>query len=98
MKKSRLLTLSAAVIVICAAIWPARAFDGEAVAIRGGTVIPVAGAPIPKGTVVIRGGLITAVGADVPIPADARIVDATGMNVYPGLFDSYTNYGIASTT
>jgi len=105
MKKSRLLTLSAALIVICAALClisasleSARAFDGEAVAIRGGTVIPVAGAPIPKGTVVIRGGLITAVGADVPIPADARIVDATGMNVYPGLFDSYSNYGIASTT
>lgn len=98
MKKSRSLTLSAALIVISAAIWSARAFEGEAVAIRGGTVIPVAGAPIPKGTVVIRGGLITAVGVDVPIPADARIVDATGMNVYPGLFDSYTNYGIASAT
>ena len=105
MKKSRLLTLSAASIVTCAAIClfaaslkSAHAFDGEAVAIRGGTVIPVSGAPIPKGTVVIRGGLITAVGADVPIPADARIVDATGMNVYPGLFDSYSNYGIASTT
>ena len=71
-------------------------FDGEAVAIRGGTVVTVSGATIQKGTVVIRGGLITAVGADVAIPADARIVDATGMTVYPGLFDSYTAVGVSA--
>lgn len=72
----------------------AKIGDGEAIAIRGGTIVTVSGATIPKGTLVIRGGLITAVGADVPIPADARIIDATGMTVYPGLIDSYTNLGL----
>src|SRR5215510_1819180 len=72
----------------------ARAVDGEAYAIRGGTVVTVTGATIPKGVVVIRNGLIESVGPDIPIPADARIIDATGMTVYPGLFDSHTSYGL----
>ncbi len=72
----------------------ARAFDGESYAIKGGTVVTVTGATIKNGVVVIRDGLIAAVGADVPIPGDVRVIDATGMTVYPGLFDSYTSYGI----
>jgi imidazolonepropionase-like amidohydrolase len=71
-----------------------RAFDGEAYAIRGSTVVTVTGATIQKGIVVIRNGLIEAVGADIPIPGDARVIDATGMTIYPGLFDSYTSYGM----
>ncbi|MBP6823031.1 MAG: amidohydrolase family protein [Acidobacteria bacterium] len=68
--------------------------QGEAYAIRGGTVVTVTGATISKGTVVIRNGLIQAVGADIPVPADARVFDATGMIVYPGLMDSHTTYGL----
>ncbi len=71
-----------------------HAFDGEAYAIRGGTIVTLTGATIQKGVIVIRNGLIEAVGADIPVPADARVIDATGMTVYPGLFDSYTSYGI----
>lgn len=72
----------------------ARYVEGEAYAIRGGTIVTVSGATIPKGTIVIRNGLIEAVGADIPAPADARVIDATGMMVYPGLFDAYTSYGL----
>lgn len=101
MLSKRILTL-VGIFMLCGAVsltWTGRrsavrAFDGEAVAIRGGTVVTVSGATIPKGTVVIRGGLITAVGADIPIPADARIIDATGMTVYPGLFDAYSSLGL----
>lgn len=101
MKTKRFLTLALALSLALSAttLLPlrtlsARAADGEAIAIRGGTVVTVSGATIPKGTVVIRGGLIVAVGADVAVPADARTVDATGMTVYPGLIDSYTNLGL----
>lgn len=66
----------------------------ETYAIKGGTVVTVTGATIPNGVVVIRNGLIAAVGADVAIPGDARIVDATGMMVYPGLIDAYSSYGL----
>ena len=71
-----------------------RTTEGEAYAIRGGTVVTVTGATIPNGTVVIRDGLIAAVGGDVAIPGDARVIDASGMMVYPGLIDAYTNYGL----
>ncbi|HYE74342.1 MAG TPA: hypothetical protein VEF04_13470, partial [Blastocatellia bacterium] len=72
----------------------ARAIDGEAYAIRGGTVVTVTGETIPNGVVVIRNGLIVAVGPDIPVPGDARVIDAKGMMVYPGLIDSYTSYGL----
>jgi imidazolonepropionase-like amidohydrolase len=74
------------------------AFDGDAYAIKGGTVVTVTGATIQKGTVIIRGGLIEAVGADIPIPGDARVIDATGMTVYPGLIDAYTNIGLGAAS
>jgi hypothetical protein len=63
-------------------------------AIRGAKVIPVSGPPIEVATVVISHGLITAVGKDVPIPAEAWIIDGTGLTVYPGLMDSFTDVGI----
>jgi imidazolonepropionase-like amidohydrolase len=72
----------------------ARVLEGEAYAIKGGAVVTVTGATIKNGVVVIRDGLIATVGADIPIPGDARVIDATGMTVYPGLFDAYTSYGV----
>lgn len=72
----------------------AHAQTNETYAIKGGTVVTVTGATIPNGVVVIRNGLIAAVGADVVVPADARVIDATGMMVYPGLIDAYTSYGL----
>src|ERR671914_714539 len=51
---------------------------------------------IERGTVVIRDGLIEAVGADVRPPADARIVDLAGKRVYPGLIDLTSTLGLAS--
>ncbi|MGE0131217.1 MAG: amidohydrolase family protein [Blastocatellales bacterium] len=74
----------------------AAAFDGDAYAIKGGTVVTVTGATIQKGTVIIRNGLIEAVGADISIPGDARVIDATGMTVYPGLIDAYSNIGLGT--
>lgn len=62
-------------------------------AITGATVHPVSGPPIPNGIVVIRDGLIEAVGANAPIPPDAMVVDAAGAHVYPGLIDAHTSLG-----
>jgi imidazolonepropionase-like amidohydrolase len=56
-------------------------------AIRGARLVTAAGSPIASGTVVIRNGLIEAVGADVQPPADAAVIDGAGMTVYPGLID-----------
>src|SRR5437868_5921522 len=64
------------------------------VAIRGGTVLTIAGPVIRGGTVLIRGGKIAAVGVNVPIPNDATVVDASGKYVMPGLIDAMSYFGI----
>ncbi|HEX2188459.1 MAG TPA: amidohydrolase family protein [Longimicrobiaceae bacterium] len=64
------------------------------VAIEGGTVHTMTGAPIEGGTVLIRDGRIAAVGRDVAVPAGARRVDARGKRVTPGLFESHTRTGL----
>jgi imidazolonepropionase-like amidohydrolase len=64
-------------------------------AIRGGTVVTVSGADIPNGTVVISGGKITAVGANVQVPANAQVINATGMMVYPGMIETGSSIGLS---
>ncbi|HXG57853.1 MAG TPA: amidohydrolase family protein [Thermoanaerobaculia bacterium] len=65
-----------------------------AVAIRNATIHPVTSAPIPNGTIVFSGGVITAVGANVAVPEHATVIDGTGLSVYPGLIDSGTTLGL----
>ncbi len=66
----------------------------QTIAITGGKVFPVSGAPIENGTVLIRDGKIAAVGREVAIPSDAKRVDATGKWVTPGLFNSAVQLGL----
>jgi imidazolonepropionase-like amidohydrolase len=63
-------------------------------AITNARIYTVSGPVIERGTVVIRDGLIAAVGAEVRAPADARVIDGMGLNVYPGLIDASTTLGI----
>ena len=66
---------------------PASTSAAVLYAIRGARIVPVAGAPIDKGTVVMRDGVIVDVGAGVTAPADAIVIDGAGLTVYPGLID-----------
>ena len=79
-----------------AAIFCLRAAAAPApVAIRGGTVLPVGAPPIEGGTVLVgRDGKIAAVGKDVPVPAGARVIDATGKFVMPGVIDTHSHMGV----
>ncbi len=65
-------------------------------AITNARIVPVSGSVVERGTIVVRNGLIAAVGASVPVPADARTIDAEGHTVYPGFIDSYGSLGIPS--
>jgi imidazolonepropionase-like amidohydrolase len=67
------------------------------IAIRNARIVTGAGPVINKGTVVLRGGLIEAVGEGIPIPGDAWVIDGEGLTVYPGLIDSLNTWGIAQT-
>ena len=66
----------------------------SAVAIRNAKIVTVSGPVIAKGTVVVRNGLIEAVGENVQVPADAWVVDGEGMTVYPGLIDALSTVGM----
>jgi imidazolonepropionase-like amidohydrolase len=73
---------------------PAPAVPAGTVAIINARVLPVSGPSIERGTVLMRGGKIAAVGANVQVPAGARVIDATGKIVTPGWIESATQIGI----
>ena len=64
------------------------------VAIHNAKIVTVSGPIIAKGTVIVRNGLIEAVGENVAVPPDAWVVDGEGMTVYPGLIDALSTVGI----
>lgn len=83
-----------ALLAAAAALLAAVPAGAQTIAITGGTVHPISGPAIPNGTVVIQNGRITAVGANVAVPAGAVRIDATGKIVTPGLFESGTNLAL----
>lgn len=81
--------------VLAAALLPAAAGAADSVvAITGGRIVPVSGPVIEKGTVVLSGGKVASLGADVAVPEGATVVDASGKVVYPGLIDGLTTLGL----
>lgn len=68
---------------------------GSAVAIVGGRVVPIAGEPVDGGTVLVADGRIVAVGRDVAVPADARVIDAAGSWVLPGFVEAHGHVGVS---
>jgi imidazolonepropionase-like amidohydrolase len=74
---------------------PARLQAGP-IALVGGTVHTVSGAPLSPGAVVFAGGKIVAIGEAraVAIPEGAEVIDAAGKHIFPSLFDSYSNLGL----
>jgi len=83
--------LLASTAFVFAALLPAGA---QTIAITGGRVFPVTGPPIEGGTVIVTNGRITAVGANLPIPAGAQRIDASGKWVTPGFINSSTQLGV----
>ena len=66
--------------------------------IRGARVVTVSGADIENATIVITGGRISAVGANVSAPAGAQTIDGSGLWVYPGMIDAGTNMGLTEVS
>lgn len=63
-------------------------------AIRNARVVQAPGRVIDRGTVVMRDGLIVAVGRDVPIPFDARVIEGDSLVVYAGFIDGLSYAGV----
>jgi imidazolonepropionase-like amidohydrolase len=69
---------------------------GEVYALVGGRVVTGSGTVFDKGTVVLRDGLIEAVGAGIAPPVDARVIDAAGLTVTAGIIDGFGGIGLPS--
>jgi imidazolonepropionase-like amidohydrolase len=72
----------------------AQTAAAQTIAITGGKIYTMTGPPIENGTVVISNGRIVSVGANVPIPAGAQRIDASGKWVTPGFINSSTQLGL----
>jgi imidazolonepropionase-like amidohydrolase len=85
----------AALLTAAAVVAPPAAAQERAIAFRGAHIIPVAGAPIEDGVIVVQNGLIAAVGPSgaVQIPAGAEVRDLAGKVIMPGLVDTHSHIG-----
>ncbi len=63
-------------------------------ALVGGRILTISGPPLENGTVVLRDGLIEAVGESVAVPPDARVLDAKGLVLTPGIIDGFGGLGL----
>lgn len=63
-------------------------------AITNARIVTVSGPTIERGTLVISGGRIAAVGAGVAVPPGAQVIDGSGLSVYPGMMDAGTQMGL----
>lgn len=85
----------AATLALCSAGGVRAQRSGiDTYAITNARIVTVSGPIVERGTVVIRNGLIAAAGQNISVPPDARVIDGTGLTVYPGLIDSYTNLAL----
>ncbi|HEU5415602.1 MAG TPA: amidohydrolase family protein [Candidatus Angelobacter sp.] len=71
------------------------ATSNDVIALRGGKLLTISHGVIENGVLVMEKGRITAVGgANTAIPKGAKVIDVSGMTVYPGLIDSETRLGL----
>jgi hypothetical protein len=86
--------LSKALPLLCLISATLGAEGPQIFAIKDARIIPVSGPAIDSGTVVLRNGVIEAVGAGVTVPPDAWIIEGKGLTVYPGMVDALSTWGI----
>ncbi|MCP5110497.1 MAG: amidohydrolase, partial [bacterium] len=84
-------------IVLFLSLWmaliPAVCAQDKPIAFTGARIIPIEGAEIANGTLLIEGGKIRAIGAGIAIPDDSDRIDVGGKVILPGLVDSHSHIG-----
>ncbi|KPK87128.1 hypothetical protein AMJ80_12330, partial [bacterium SM23_31] len=66
----------------------------QILAVTNARIYPVTSPVIPSGVVLVQDGKIRAVGADVSIPSGARVIDARGKYVIPGIVETHSHMGL----
>lgn len=84
------------ILLLGLATTAARLHADGPLAIQGAKIIPIVGEPIAVGTILIREGKIEAIGKDIVIPGEAKVIDATGKVVMPGFVDAHNSGAMTS--
>jgi imidazolonepropionase-like amidohydrolase len=71
-----------------------HAADDDTFLLKGATIHTMAGKDIVNGSILVRGGKIAGVGQDLAAPTGVKVIDAAGMQVYPGMIDSGSSVGL----
>ena len=103
MKRSAIATLWLGVLLTSTTVIGAR--EGARAAqeapqvtlIRDATVLTASHGKIERGDVLVRGGRIAAVGAEIPAPAGATVVDASGAYLTPGIIDCHSHIAVSGS-
>jgi imidazolonepropionase-like amidohydrolase len=88
----RLLIL--AILAFSLSLGALQAQPQETILITQGTIVPVVGSRIENGSLLIRQGKIVQIGTNIEAPAGAKVIDAKGKFVYPGLVAPMTSIGV----
>jgi len=77
------------------AAWKTPVPPPGVLAIRNARIFPVTQPAIERGTIVVRDGRIVAVGVDVAVPSGAKVIEGSGLDVYPGWINARTVIGLS---
>lgn len=88
---------SGLVCAIVAIAAPAFAETPSTIAIRNARIVTASGPVIEKGSILVRNGLIEAVGDNISIPPSAWTIEGEGLTVYPGLIDALSTWGVTDS-
>jgi imidazolonepropionase-like amidohydrolase len=80
--------------ILMASSAAAIAGSDDSFLLKGATIHTMAGPDIANGSILVTNGKITGIGDNLAAPAGTRVIDATGMQVYPGMIDSATDVGL----
>ncbi|MGB7297332.1 MAG: amidohydrolase family protein [Candidatus Aminicenantales bacterium] len=88
-KRSRYLVILVAILLI-----GGFGRGAETIFIRNARIVPIVGPAIENGCLLIQNGKISMIGSSLTPPADAEMIDAQGLSVYPGMVAVMTAVGI----
>ncbi len=81
-------------ILLAPAVLFGASAGNEAYLIRGAAIHTMAGRDIESGSILIRDGKIVGVGKNLSAPKDAKVIEARGLQVWPGMIDAGTEIGL----
>lgn len=84
-----------AILILCCLFCFSDEKSQSVIAIKGANIIPVVGDDITDGIILIKDGKIEAVGKNIAIPENARVIDAKGFFAYPGMIDGLCSLALS---